>query len=126
VERADNASAGRSASDSWAGCTVAVGGTVSEHLAARPAWDCVACGRPWPCDTARERLAAELNSIQLVLYLWGNLEEATGDLPGMSVDEMTDRFLRWARPAQSVCPPSSTTSALRPGVLDRVPYSDAV
>jgi hypothetical protein len=70
---------------------------MSEHVGERPSWDCRSCGRPWPCDPAREALAAELGPIQLAMYAWANLEQAAGDLPGMPVGEMFDRFLAWTR-----------------------------
>ena len=66
-----------------------------EHMALRPSWDCGSCGKPWPCDPAREALARELDSIQLSFYLWGNYEEAVQDLPRMPVMEGLDRFINW-------------------------------
>ena len=69
----------------------------SEHIAARPSWDCLACGKPWPCDPARESLAAELDRVRLAMYAWTNLEEAAGDLRGMPAHEAFDRFLAWTR-----------------------------
>ena len=68
-----------------------------EHQAARPSWDCRACARPWPCDPAREQLAAEMGRVQLSVYAWLNLEEAVGDLPPMPPDETFDRFIGWTR-----------------------------
>ena len=68
-----------------------------EHVAHRPSWDCRACGKPWPCPVARERLASELDSIQLALYAWVNLEEAAGDMPLMPAGEAFQRFLAWTR-----------------------------
>lgn len=70
---------------------------MTEHVAERPSWDCLNCGKPWPCDPAREALAAELGSVQLAMYLWTNLEEAAGDLIGMPVAEAFDRFIAWTR-----------------------------
>lgn len=68
-----------------------------EHLAHRPDWDCAACGKPWPCDPARERLRAGLSPVQVAMYMWGNLEEAARDLPDLPVSEAFDRFLKWTR-----------------------------
>jgi hypothetical protein len=68
-----------------------------DHIAERPSWDCVACGKPWPCDPARKALTAEMNRVQLAMYLWGNLEEAVGDVPGMPVAEAYERFIAWTR-----------------------------
>lgn len=68
-----------------------------EHLANRRSWDCLACDKPWPCDPARERLAAELGPVQLAVYMWANLEEAAGHLPDLPISEAFDRFLAWTR-----------------------------
>lgn len=68
-----------------------------EHLAERPTWDCRACERPWPCDPAREALAAELGRTELTLYLSGHLDEAARELPGAPAAELYDRFLGWSR-----------------------------
>src|SRR4051794_13841654 len=42
-----------------------------EHSAERPSWDCRACGRPWPCDPAREHLQSEMDGTVLAVYMWG-------------------------------------------------------
>lgn len=68
-----------------------------EHLARRPDWDCLACGKPWPCDPAREKLRKELGLVQLAVYMWGNLEAAAFDLPDLPISEAFDRFLVWTR-----------------------------
>lgn len=70
----------------------------AEHVAARPSWDCRACGRPWPCDPAREHLAATLGRTQLAIYAAVNLHEAIGDLPTTPPSKLFDRFLGWTRP----------------------------
>lgn len=71
--------------------------TGTEHIAARPSWDCLACGKPWPCDPARESLMTDFDLVGLAMYAWSTLEEAAGDLPGMPADEAFKRFLAWAR-----------------------------
>jgi hypothetical protein len=38
-------------------------------------------------------LAAELDAVQLAVYLWTNLEEAAGDMPTMPVAKAFDRRL---------------------------------
>jgi hypothetical protein len=38
-------------------------------------------------------MAAEMDRTQLAIYMWGNLEEATGHLPNMPAAEAFDRFL---------------------------------
>ena len=68
-----------------------------EHIADRPSWDCRACGKPWPCDPAKAKLAAELGPTALAVYAWEHAEEAAPQLPGMPVAEFFDRFLTWAR-----------------------------
>jgi hypothetical protein len=67
----------------------------SEHTAERPSWDCRVCGKPWPCDPARERLASTLSLTTLAMTMWTNLEEAAGDMPTMPVSEAFERFLNW-------------------------------
>lgn len=85
-----------------AGAVVIVGGDVgsrpeTEHVAERPSWDCVACGKPWPCDPARERIKADMpDPTQQRIYLWLHLEEAAEQLPPMPVAEAIERFLSWA------------------------------
>ena len=67
------------------------------HLPDRPGWDCLCCGRPWPCDPAREHLVARLDRITLAMYAWDRLEEAAGELPSTPPAELFDRFVRWTR-----------------------------
>jgi len=69
----------------------------SEHLAERPSWDCRACGKPWPCDPAREALVMEMDRVALAIYMWLNLEEAAQDIPRGPVSELFERFIRWTR-----------------------------
>lgn len=67
-----------------------------EHIEERPSWDCRACGKDWPCDPAREHLAAELSPTALRINMWTRLEVYAQDHPHGPVGEMFDRFLRWA------------------------------
>ncbi|RZU54384.1 hypothetical protein EV385_6335 [Krasilnikovia cinnamomea] len=69
----------------------------SGHTAERPSWDCRACGRPWPCDAAREGLRGEMDPVALAIYMWVNLEEAVRDLPPGPALELFERFIRWTR-----------------------------
>jgi hypothetical protein len=69
----------------------------SEHEPERPTWDCARCGRPWPCDPAREHLASYLGSVALAVYMWERLDEAAGDLHRLPPSELFERFLRWTR-----------------------------
>jgi hypothetical protein len=66
-----------------------------EHVEERPSWDCGACGKPWPCDPAREELAAALSPVTLRTDMWMRLEVAVQDLPPGPPSELFDRFLRW-------------------------------
>jgi hypothetical protein len=70
----------------------------SEHIAERPSWTCALCGKPWPCQPARKRLAAENDSVQLAMHAWLTLEEAVADMPNLPVAIAFDRFLAWTRP----------------------------
>jgi hypothetical protein len=66
-----------------------------EHIPSRPSWDCGTCGRPWPCESARRRLSAELGRVDLAVLMWDHLEEAARDMPRTPASELFDRFLRW-------------------------------
>lgn len=68
-----------------------------EHVADRPSWHCRSCGKPWPCDEARENLTATMDSLSLAMFAWVLLEEAAGDLPRSASGELYERFLRWTR-----------------------------
>ncbi|PRY17014.1 hypothetical protein CLV70_15710 [Pseudosporangium ferrugineum] len=65
----------------------------AEHEARRPSWDCVKCGRPWPCDPAREHMKAYLGWVALRIYMWGRLDEATHDLRTVPVRELLARVI---------------------------------
>jgi hypothetical protein len=67
------------------------------HMPERPSWDCSTCGRPWPCDPAREELATELDQTALAMYLCTFLTEATGDMPHALPAELYGRFLASTR-----------------------------
>lgn len=65
------------------------------HGAERPSWDCRSCGKPWPCDPAREHLAGEMDRVQLAILMWANMDEAIPDLPAHPPSELFDRFIGW-------------------------------
>ncbi|WP_430779996.1 hypothetical protein [Actinoplanes sp. G11-F43] len=67
----------------------------AEHDPARPSWDCRVCGRPWPCDPAREALSRDRSRVELAVLMWDHLEEAARDMPRAPASELFDRFLRW-------------------------------
>jgi hypothetical protein len=76
----------------------------AEHLPGRPSWDCLACGRPWPCDPAREALAVEFlgHRLGLAVYLGAQFAGAAEDLDAMARFEpadLYDRILSWLNPA---------------------------
>lgn len=69
------------------------------HLPVRSTWDCDTCGRPWPCDAARERLAAEYRGrhTALTILMWQYFEDyARGAGPG-PLGEAYERFIGWTR-----------------------------
>jgi hypothetical protein len=73
-----------------------------DHVPEQPSWDCKSCGKPWPCDPAREALVAEYaeDSTSLSVLMWGHMStwimEALGNGP---MREGWDRFIAWTRPA---------------------------
>ena len=71
----------------------------TQHLADKPSWDCLACGKPWPCDPARESMVAEYGQgVGLAMLAWQYLEEAVGDMPEGPPAELFERFIRWTHP----------------------------
>ena len=68
-----------------------------EHPPVIPSWDCGACGEPWPCDHAREQLAAEMRGTDLVLYMAVTMVHAARDNTTIPPSELFERFLAWAR-----------------------------
>lgn len=65
------------------------------HLAERPSWRCRTCGRDWPCDPARARLAGEMDRVRLATYMWANMDDAIPDMPGSPPAELFERFIGW-------------------------------
>jgi hypothetical protein len=74
---------------------------MSDHEPDRPSWDCDTCGKPWPCDPAREHLAAYLGRVALAVHMWQRLEDAAGDLRTVAALDLFTRFLSWTRSAPS-------------------------
>ncbi|WP_229069768.1 hypothetical protein [Actinoplanes sp. DH11] len=70
-------------------------GDPADHTPARPSWNCHACGHPWPCQSARERLARDHGRVELAVLMWEHIEEAARDMPRSSASALFDRFLRW-------------------------------
>jgi hypothetical protein len=65
------------------------------HTAGRPHWDCLACGRPWPCDPAREAMAADQAPTPTTLFMSSLLVEAARDMPASTPQELYERFIGW-------------------------------
>jgi hypothetical protein len=70
---------------------------MSDHEPQKPSWDCGTCGKPWPCDPAREHMAAYLGRVALAVYMCQRLDEAAGDLRNVPPSELFERFLSWTR-----------------------------
>lgn len=70
-----------------------------EHTPARPSWDCRQCGKPWPCDPAREAFAVEYkdNHTGLIMLMWDMLEHYINDVGDGPLGETWERFMAWAR-----------------------------
>ncbi|GID98539.1 hypothetical protein ACFQFC_29975 [Amorphoplanes digitatis] len=81
----------------------------AEHLGARPTWDCLACGRPWPCAYAKDELLAEFHRhpSSLTIYMSSYMCEAMNDLVTQDVappPDLYERFLSWVRPSLTGLP----------------------
>jgi hypothetical protein len=68
-----------------------------DHPVSRPSWLCGNCGRPWPCDPAREQLAAEMAGTDLTLWMATLMVAAAREDPAIRPSELYERFLGWAR-----------------------------
>lgn len=68
-----------------------------DHPASRPSWLCAADGRPWPCDPAREQLAAEMSGTDLTLWMATLMIAAAREDPSTPPSELYERFIAWTR-----------------------------
>jgi hypothetical protein len=68
---------------------------MADHTPIRPAWDCLACEQPWPCDPAREALIEEMERAPLAIYMWEQLDGAVMELPPTPATELFERFIKW-------------------------------
>jgi hypothetical protein len=59
---------------------------VTEHIAARPSWDCRLCLKPWPCDP-----------VERSVLMWVYLEVAAEEIRSMPLSEIFARFISWTR-----------------------------
>lgn len=71
---------------------------IAGHLADPVTWDCLACGRPWPCDPAREDLGSGMDTQTLGIYMGSMLHDAAGAMPTCPPTELHERFLAWVGP----------------------------
>jgi len=78
------------------------------HVAARPSWDCRACGEPWPCTPAQRHLMGTLSPVRLAMYMWSNLEEAIfqGHFSSKDCPALFDRFILWTRSGRGIGTPA--------------------
>jgi hypothetical protein len=88
-----------------------------EHLGVRPSWYCSACGNPWPCVTAKERLSIEFHGQRsgLAIYMSAQLNDAFEDLTARRTyppPDLYERFLSWIYPGgpdPPIQPPTGET-----------------
>ncbi len=67
------------------------------HEPSKPCWFCLDCRMPWPCQAARDRMAADGIDTSFRLAAWSMLEEAAHDMPYASAAELYERFISWMR-----------------------------
>ncbi|HET6483366.1 MAG TPA: hypothetical protein VFG35_25465 [Actinoplanes sp.] len=68
-----------------------------QHEANRPFWNCLECRVPWPCQPARDRMAADGIDTSLRLAAWSLFDDAVQDMPHASEAELYERFIGWMR-----------------------------
>jgi hypothetical protein len=70
----------------------------TEHVAARPTWDCLVCDQPWPCAVAKVELSEQYTPTMLSLFLASCWFEVLEQLINSDADipkDLYDRFLGW-------------------------------
>lgn len=72
----------------------------TEHLPGRPSWDCLVCGRPWPCAEAKADLGEQYQRFPagLAIYMSSMLYDAVEDLSATTAPTpaaLHERFLAW-------------------------------
>lgn len=77
--------------------TLAYEHATRDHRPTRPTWTCHNCGKPWPCDPARERLLRLVPALRLAVMMNARLEQAAGDLRDVPPGELWIRFVAWTR-----------------------------
>lgn len=68
-----------------------------DHPPSRPSWHCANCGKLWPCDPAREQLAAEMAGTDLTLWMSVDMIDAAREDPAIPPSELYARFIAWTR-----------------------------
>lgn len=73
----------------------------TEHQGRRPDWDCLVCGRSWPCAIAKVELTEQYQKFPhgLAVYLGSCLIEAIDDWAagsGGTPADLYERFLGWS------------------------------
>ncbi|AGZ44268.1 hypothetical protein [Actinoplanes friuliensis] len=72
----------------------------TDHLPARPSWDCLVCECSWPCVNAKEDLASQYARFPagLAIYMASVMYDAVEDLTATgepSPADLYERFLAW-------------------------------
>jgi hypothetical protein len=82
-----------------------------EHLPARPSWGCLTCYQEWPCDPARERLAADHrhDRLTLLILMWLYLDDFANERSSAQLAEAHERFVGWAAKTTPSPQPKGTT-----------------
>ena len=74
---------------------------MNEHIPNKVAWDCLACEKPWPCDSAREYLALSLTGPgRLSVVMFDLYVEAADTLCTTPLVELRERFIGWTTPVR--------------------------
>lgn len=68
-----------------------------DHPPLRPSWECAVDGLPWPCDRAREQLAAEMAGTSLAMWMATTMVHVAREVPTIRPGELFERFLAWTR-----------------------------
>ena len=71
------------------------------HVPDRRSWRCRDCQVPWPCDPARADMIANMDRTARVIYVSLQMAEANEDQPHLSIEDLFDRFVYWARASRA-------------------------
>ena len=72
----------------------------TDHLPARPSWECLVCATPWPCADAKAELTAQYARFPsgLAIYMASTMYDAVEDLAARgrpTPADLYERFLSW-------------------------------